>query len=440
MLSRRHRLMRVISIFDSFREIWNWTSELARTSIHLMKSTSKTHMNPNSLPALHGITVLELGTDEAGQYCGRLLASLGARVIVIEPLCGISSRTLPPFVRDNSGRQRSVAHEYLNAGKESIALDLEDGVLESFLKNFQGHAQLMLHGSLWNDRLPRDLELLTVSTSLYGSGNGRDHAPTTSFTRFQAGGSGSLMPTSRPAAPGTLASECFSGAGIAVTVLALLFLQKKATSGPQIRRADHSEQAHLINLEKMFIGRVSKDKAVVTRNSHRYPFGGAVRCKDGFVSMLINEKHQWKGFCNAIGKPEWITDERFSTGSARFQMKDAIEEALHDWCGARTRAEVVEAMRSREVPIGSVNEISEIADNEVLRSRDFIRNALTPYGQAVVLSLPYGTDPVWRSDARPWAPLIGEQTLKILQELGYQEEELSSMASMNITRSEYASA
>src|SRR5690606_36421561 len=110
-------------------------------------------------------------------------------------------------------------------------------------------------------------------------------------------------------------------------------------------RADHCEQAHLVNLEKMFIARVSKDKAVVTRETHRYPFGGAVRCKDGFVSMLINEKHQWAGFCEAVGRPEWSADERFSTGSARFKMIKEIEAVLLPWCLARTRREVVDAMR-----------------------------------------------------------------------------------------------
>ncbi|VFR45327.1 Formyl-coenzyme A transferase [plant metagenome] len=249
-----------------------------------------------------------------------------------------------------------------------------------------------------------------------------------------------MMPTSRPAAPGTLAGECFSGAGIATTALAILLARQRAASS-LILKADHCEQAHLVNLEKMFIGRISQDKADVTRMSHRYPFGGAVRCKDGFVSMLINEKHQWKGFSEAIGKPEWATDPRFATGSARFVVKDEIEAALLPWCAARTRREVVEAMRSREVPIGSINEVGELAADPALHARDFVREVDTPYGQVTALGLPYGTDPLWqagRDGRRPFAPLLGEHTTPILYALGYAPAQVATLEAMNLIGSEHA--
>jgi len=393
-------------------------------------------------PPLHGVTVLELGLPEAGQYAGRLLADLGARVITVEPLTGIDTRALPPFVHDVSGRQRSVAHEYLNSGKESVAINLKDGLLMSLLRGFEGKADVLVVGGDYKALLPADLRIATVSASLYGLAGGRADAPSSPLTRFMAGGSGSLMPTARPAAPGALAGECFSGVGIATTVLAVL-LARMRTAGSPIPMADHCEQAHLVNLEKMFIGRISKDKAVVTRESHRYPFGGAVRCKDGFVSMLINERHQWKGFSEAIGRPDWAYDPRFATGSARFAVKDEIEAALVPWCASRTRAEVVEAMRSRQVPIGSVNEVGELARIPTLRARRFVRDVETPYGEAVALGLPYGADPLWqagRDERRPFAPLLGEHTAQVLREAGFAQAELSTFESMNLTRSEHAVA
>ncbi|MGE4339622.1 MAG: CoA transferase [Pigmentiphaga sp.] len=264
------------------------------------------------------------------------------------------------------------------------------------------------------------MRIPTVATSLYGLASGRTAVPTTPLTRFASGGSGSLMPTPRPALPGTLISECASGAGIVLTVLGMLLARSRTGDAP-IPKVDHAEQAHLVNLEKMFIGRVSNEKAVVTRESHRYPFGGAVRCNDGFVSMLINEKHQWKGFCEAIGKPEWATDVRFATGSDRFRRKDEIEDALLPWCAARTRGEVVGTMRSKQVPIGSVNEISELPADPGLRARGFIRNAQTPYGRGSMLGLPFGADPLWhaRSEGHtPCAPLLGEHTSALLSEVG----------------------
>jgi crotonobetainyl-CoA:carnitine CoA-transferase CaiB-like acyl-CoA transferase len=330
-----------------------------------------------------------------------------------------------------------VPHEYLNTGKESLAIDVEDGILSSILSAYDGKADMLLVGAAYEKRLPPGLEMSVVATSLYGLESGRATAPSTSFTRFHSGGSSSLMPTSRPTSPGTLASECFSGAGIAMTVLALLL--SRVRDGQQASlRADHSEQAHFVNLEKMFIARISKDKAIVTRDSHRYPFGGAVRCSDGFVSMLINERHQWKGFCDAIGKPEWATDERFATGSDRFKMKDEIENALIPWCASRTRRDVVDAMRGRQVPVGSVNEVGELHNDEILRARNFIQDVQTPYGRVAAVSLPYGSDSLWQTsdDQRRFAPLIGEHTAANLREIGFSDDQIDVLECMNLTRSE----
>ena len=393
-------------------------------------------MTGQATPALSRYTVLELGLAESGQYAGRLLADLGARLITIEPLGGIETRSLPPFVHDRHGRRRSVVHEYLNAGKESLAIDLDDGLLGSLLRCLEKRADVLLVGTSWQQSLPKELAIPIVTTSLYGMASGRAHVPSTPFTRFVAGGSGSLMPSRRPTVPGTLAGECFAGAGIAMSVLAMLLTRQRTPEGPA-PRVDHCEQAHFVNLEKMFIGRISKEKDSVTRESHRYPFGGAVRCSDGFVSMLINEKHQWKGFCEAIGKPEWATDERFATGSARFRMKDVIEDALHPWCAARTRREVVDAMRSREVPIGSVNAVAEISSDAVLRARGFVDSTETPYGTATVLGLPFGSDPIFSrpSGRRRHAPLLGEHSTAILQELrGRVADDLSAL---NLSRTEH---
>src|SRR5678816_4815482 len=73
---------------------------------------------------LGDITVLELSQGIPGAYCGKLLASLGARVIKVEPLEGDAARSLPPFAGDTPHPERSAPFLYLNTAKESIALDL----------------------------------------------------------------------------------------------------------------------------------------------------------------------------------------------------------------------------------------------------------------------------------------------------------------------------
>ena len=90
--------------------------------------------------ALDGMVVVELGDGVAGAYAGRLLADFGARVVLVEPPSGSRLRRLGPFpgaephpdpaalATDAGGRElleRGGLHLALDAGKESVALDLD---------------------------------------------------------------------------------------------------------------------------------------------------------------------------------------------------------------------------------------------------------------------------------------------------------------------------
>src|SRR5713101_4302244 len=72
---------------------------------------------------LGGLTVLDLTRVLAGPYCTRLLADLGARVIKVErPGEGDEMRRSPHQLEP--GRDQSTYFTRVNAGKESVALDL----------------------------------------------------------------------------------------------------------------------------------------------------------------------------------------------------------------------------------------------------------------------------------------------------------------------------
>jgi crotonobetainyl-CoA:carnitine CoA-transferase CaiB-like acyl-CoA transferase len=75
--------------------------------------------------ALDGLRVVEL-VDEPVEYCGRLLAGLGADVIKVEPAEGAPSRTVGPFVDGRDGdRDASLNFWHFNVGKRSVVADDE---------------------------------------------------------------------------------------------------------------------------------------------------------------------------------------------------------------------------------------------------------------------------------------------------------------------------
>ena len=79
----------------------------------------------SALPGpLHGLRVLELA-DEKGQFCGKLMADLGADVLKIEPPGGQHTRRIGPFLDDIPHRERSLFFWHYNTSKRGITLNLE---------------------------------------------------------------------------------------------------------------------------------------------------------------------------------------------------------------------------------------------------------------------------------------------------------------------------
>jgi CoA:oxalate CoA-transferase len=71
---------------------------------------------------LEGILVVDFTRVLSGPFCTMMLADQGARVVKIErPGTGDDTRAFGPFYDDGS----SVYFEFVNRGKESVALDLK---------------------------------------------------------------------------------------------------------------------------------------------------------------------------------------------------------------------------------------------------------------------------------------------------------------------------
>ena len=74
-------------------------------------------------PLLDGVRVIDV-SQEAAAYTGRILADLGADVVLVEPRAGSAARHVPTNVRVPGGVAVSAHFLYMAAGKRSVTIDL----------------------------------------------------------------------------------------------------------------------------------------------------------------------------------------------------------------------------------------------------------------------------------------------------------------------------
>lgn len=95
---------------------------------------------------LQGLRVIELA-DELGEYCGLLLAGLGAQVIKVEQPGGASTRQIGPFVGDVPDPERSLHFWTYNRGKQSVVIDIDTEPGQTRLMALIASADILLDAS-----------------------------------------------------------------------------------------------------------------------------------------------------------------------------------------------------------------------------------------------------------------------------------------------------
>lgn len=95
---------------------------------------------------LSGLRVVELA-DEKAEYCGLVLAGLGAEVVKVEPPGGSPSRRIGPFYQDREDPERSLFFWQYNRGKQSIVLDLADERGRDSLRRLLATADVFLEST-----------------------------------------------------------------------------------------------------------------------------------------------------------------------------------------------------------------------------------------------------------------------------------------------------
>ena len=149
------------------------------------------------MTALTGIRVLELANERIG-FAGKLLADMGADVILIEPPGGDPSRGYPPFLDDQPGADRSLYWWHYHTSKRGIVLDLDDAADRELFKRLAATADVLLEseptrrlaalGIDYADLSILRPELIHVAVTPFGRQDPKSDLPATDLTVLAGGG------------------------------------------------------------------------------------------------------------------------------------------------------------------------------------------------------------------------------------------------------------
>jgi crotonobetainyl-CoA:carnitine CoA-transferase CaiB-like acyl-CoA transferase len=388
---------------------------------------------------LSGVRVLDLTRFLAGPFCTMQLADLGADVVKVEradrprEFSAADGADSYFFLSANRGK-RSLAVDFSEpAGRELLlrALDRFDVLVENFRPGVM--ERLGFDPAVLLARHPR---LVWVSISGFGAtGPYRDRP---GFDQIAQGMSGLMSITgteeSGPLRHGLAIGDLVAGLFGAQGAIAALLARERTGRGQHV---DTSLLEGLIGLLTWSSGMYFASERAPGPAGHHHPLSspyGRFRAADGWLNVAAGNEAIWRRLCRAVGRDDWMEDERFAAPVGRLRHRDALTAELESELARAPVAEWVERLNEAGVPAGPVYDLEQVfADPQVLAREMLVELPHPALGAFKTTGLPlkWSHTPT-RIERRP--PLFGEHTEEVLRELGVGDAELDALDKSGVIR------
>ncbi len=409
--------------------------------------------------ALAHLKVLDLSRVLAGPWCGQILADLGADVIKVErPGAGDDTRHWgPPFLKDADGNDTDQASYYTcaNRNKRAITIDMAQAEGQALIRQLVAQSDILVEnfkvGGLKHYGLDYDsLKAVNpglIYCSVTGFGQDGPYAPRAGYDLMIQAMSGMMSITGRPddvpgGGPlrvGVALTDLFTGVYAATAILAAVEVRHRTGVGQHIDMS--LLDVGMAILANQATGFLNTGK-VPQRQGNSHPSLAPYQefpTADGAMLLAIGNDGQFARFCEACGKPEWASDERFVTNTLRVRHRDALIPAMVEVTRTRSTAQWVALLEDRAVPCGPINDIAQAFDDAqvqarglaVTQARDARVAAQDGITQIRTVASPLrlqATPPVLKRAP----PALGEHTDEVLAELGLPAERIAQLRQQGV--------
>ena len=147
---------------------------------------------------------------------------------------------------------------------------------------------------------------------------------------------------------------------------------------------------------------------------------------DGFIAATMPQPEEFAAFCKAVGREDVPKDPRFATSRARTMHVKEMRAILESEVAKHPTTELLERMRALGAPVGRVHDrLGVIEDPQTRHNRTTVE---VDHGELGRVRLPRGAARFGKADSLPGpAPRMGEHTVDVLKELGYDEARIARL-------------
>jgi crotonobetainyl-CoA:carnitine CoA-transferase CaiB-like acyl-CoA transferase len=399
---------------------------------------------------LAGIEVVDLTQALAGPYCAMMLADLGAHVIKVEPFEGDHARQQQPFMPDDAARHYGGYFGSVNRNKESLALDLKHPAALEVMERLVRRADVVIENfrvgvmerlGLGYERL-QQINPRLVYGCIRGFGDPRTGAsPYAHWPAFDivAQAMGGIMGITGPDAEhpvkiGPGVGDIFPASLLAFGIVSAVRHAERTGEGQFVDVGMYDGILALcerIVYQHAYTGQVPRPQG----NTHPLlvPFD-IFPTRDGWVTIAAPRDQQWAELARIIGRAELAEHPEFKANNARISRAAEVRQMIAEWTSARSNAEVMAALGGR-VPAGPVQSAADIAADPHVAARN-MHVSLEHPGSAGRGT--YAGTPVKFTRTRPAAaqraPMLGEHTEQVLQQLGYSPAEQAELLANHVVQ------
>lgn len=386
-----------------------------------------------------GLKVVDLASFIAGPSAAVILSDFGADVIKVEPPSGDLWRhanKLPPQPVSDDAYPWHLS----NRNKRGITLDLKSPAAHPVLERLVKWADVLIVNTphparkrlklAYDDVVEWNPRLIYADITGFGDKGPDADLPGFDITSYWAR-SGLLSLTRDVGAPPTWpvagSGDNATAVGLYSAIVTALYRRERTGQGGHVTTS--------LLAEGVWSASVSIQAALCEAkffplHDRTHPANAAMnvyRAKDGIWFVLIITADKLEAVVKAIGRPDLLTDPRFSDPTKLMANMPALSAIFDEIFSAQPMAYWYEVFSGVHVTFGAVRGPQEVIGDPQLRANEIVVPLEGAGGKlTATISSPIQLHGVAKVPAKR-APALGEHNEEVLQQLGFSAAEIDGL-------------